>query len=142
MTFDGLRVTGVQATASGKPVSFAAAEVIISAGTLQSPVMLLRNGIGSGAELRARGMPVIADRPGVGTNLQNHPVVYIVAQLRRGAAQSAALKSHSVALMRYTSGVTDCPPLDIVCVPFNRAKMTFRDTATTDDGETDFSVWL
>src|SRR3546814_17654402 len=59
------------------------------------------------------GIPVLADRTGVGGNLQNHQVVYIVAQLRRGAAQPEALKSHSIAALRYSSGAADCPPLDL-----------------------------
>src|SRR3546814_2508587 len=59
------------------------------------------------------GIPVLADRTGVGGNLQNHQVVYIVAQLRRGAAQPESLKSHSIAALRYSSGAADCPPLDM-----------------------------
>jgi choline dehydrogenase len=47
-------------------------EIIVSAGALQSPALLLRSGVGPAADLRALGIEVIADRPEVGANLQDH----------------------------------------------------------------------
>ncbi|MDA0785009.1 MAG: GMC family oxidoreductase N-terminal domain-containing protein [Proteobacteria bacterium] len=113
LLMDGTRVTGVAATIDGAAREFSAQEVIICAGALQSPVMLLRAGIGPAAALRALDLPVLADRAGVGANLQNHPVVYVVAQLHRDAAQPAAMKSHSTATERFSSGVAGCGPLDM-----------------------------
>ena len=110
---EGARVTGVAATVDGAPQEFLAREVIVCAGALQSPEMLLRAGIGPAAQLRALDMKVTADRVGVGANLQNHAVVYLVAQLRRDAAQPAAMKSHSTATERFSSGVAGCGPLDM-----------------------------
>jgi 5-(hydroxymethyl)furfural/furfural oxidase len=108
------RVTGIVARrADGSEQSFVAGETIVSCGTLQSPTVLLRAGIGDGEALAALGLPVVAHRPGVGANLQNHQCVYLVAQLKRGAAQAAALKQHSVAGIRYSSKLDGCPPLDM-----------------------------
>ncbi len=107
------RATGVVVRVDGEERSFIAGEVVICCGTLQSPTMLLRAGIGPAADLRALGMDVTADLPGVGANLQNHQCVYMVAQLRRGAAQPEALKQHSVAGIRYSSGVAGCQALDM-----------------------------
>jgi 5-(hydroxymethyl)furfural/furfural oxidase len=107
------RVTGVVVAVDGEERSFVAGEVVIACGALQSPAMLLRAGIGPAAELMALGLDVTADRPGVGANLQNHQCVYLVAQLRRAAAQPAHLKQHSVAGIRYSSKVDGCPPLDM-----------------------------
>lgn len=109
----GARVTGVAVRVDGAIQEFSANEVIVCAGALQSPVILLRAGIGPAAGLREVGMPVMADRAGVGANLLNHAVVYIVAQLRRDAAQPAAMKSHSTATERFSSGVEGCGPLDM-----------------------------
>ena len=53
----------------------AADEVIICAGAYLSPVLLLRSGIGPAAGLAALGCPVVADLPGVGANLADHPWV-------------------------------------------------------------------
>ena len=47
-------------------------EVIVCCGALGSPGLLLRSGIGPGAYLRERGIPVVHDLPGVGQNLQEH----------------------------------------------------------------------
>lgn len=110
---DGPRVTGVAARVDGETEVFSGHEIIVCAGALQSPAILLRAGIGAAAALRQLGIPVVADRPGVGANLQNHAVVYLVAQLRRGAAQPAAMKSHSTATERFSSGVAGCGPLDM-----------------------------
>ncbi|MEK9662953.1 MAG: GMC oxidoreductase, partial [Alphaproteobacteria bacterium] len=107
------RVTGIVARTPAGERTFVAGETILACGTLQSPTMLLRNGIGPGPALTALGLPVIADRPGVGANLQNHQCVYLVAQLKRGAAQDAALNPHSVASIRYSSQVEGCPALDM-----------------------------
>ncbi|WP_204302862.1 GMC family oxidoreductase N-terminal domain-containing protein, partial [Stenotrophomonas maltophilia] len=48
-------------------------EVIVSAGAFQSPQLLLLSGVGDAGSLRRLGIPVVADSPGVGQNLQDHP---------------------------------------------------------------------
>jgi choline dehydrogenase len=55
----------------------AAREVILSAGAIGSPQLLLLSGIGPADELRALGIPVVADLPGVGKNLQDHVMVSV-----------------------------------------------------------------
>jgi choline dehydrogenase len=50
-------------------------EVVLCAGAYGSPAILLRSGIGPAADLRALAIPVVADRPGVGANLLDHPDV-------------------------------------------------------------------
>jgi choline dehydrogenase len=55
----------------------AADEIVVSAGTYGSPALLLRSGIGPVGELRALGVPVVADVPGVGRNLADHPGVEV-----------------------------------------------------------------
>jgi choline dehydrogenase len=65
------RAVGVRALIGGDVRDFRAREVIISAGTLQSPAILMRSGIGPAAHLRDVGIPVVADLP-VGLNLHDH----------------------------------------------------------------------
>lgn len=73
ITFEGRRATGVHAVCGGQAMSFTARrEVLLCGGTLASPTLLLRSGVGPSAELAEFGIPVVADLPGVGRNLQEH----------------------------------------------------------------------
>jgi len=60
-----------------------AGEVIVSAGAYLSPALLLRSGIGPAADLAALGRPIVADLPGVGANLADHPAVAIDLECAR-----------------------------------------------------------
>lgn len=71
------RATGVEIERGGQiEIIKANREVIISASTFNSPKILLASGIGPAAELKALGINVVADRPGVGKNLQDHLEFY------------------------------------------------------------------
>ncbi|HEX5805909.1 MAG TPA: GMC family oxidoreductase N-terminal domain-containing protein, partial [Macromonas sp.] len=71
--FDGQRAVGVQVKRDGQLLTLKArTEVIVSAGAMGSPALLMRSGIGPAAHLQAHGIEVLADRPGVGSNLQEH----------------------------------------------------------------------
>ena len=71
---DGKRATGVEFRLNGKTERVHAnREVILCAGTYSSPHLLMLSGIGPAAHLRAMGVDVVHDLPGVGENLQEHP---------------------------------------------------------------------
>lgn len=78
---DGTRVSGVDYVRGvgrrGVRRSVVAGEVILCGGAINSPQLLLLAGIGPAAELEALGIPVVADLPGVGRNLQDHLEVYV-----------------------------------------------------------------
>lgn len=77
LKLDGKRVTGVSGTHKGKPIQLnAGKEVILSAGSIASPMILQRSGIGPSALLARLGIPVRHDLAGVGQNLQDHMEVY------------------------------------------------------------------
>jgi choline dehydrogenase len=70
--------TGVSFVRGGAPASArAASEVIVCAGAVGSPQLLLLSGIGPARQLRTLGIDAVADVPGVGQNLQDHPVVLV-----------------------------------------------------------------
>ncbi len=72
------RAVGVEVERGGKiEVIRARREVILAASSINSPKLLLLSGIGPGAELAAHGIDVVADRGGVGRNLQDHLELYI-----------------------------------------------------------------
>jgi choline dehydrogenase len=71
--FEDGRASGVAFRRGGEAqVVRARREVLLSAGTMQSPAILLRSGIGPAGELRQLGIEIVADRPEVGRNLQEH----------------------------------------------------------------------
>ncbi len=81
LRFEGRRAAGVDVRrADGSTQTLSATrEVVLSAGALQSPQLLLASGVGDGAELQALGIPVVHDLPAVGRHLHDHPdVVQIV----------------------------------------------------------------
>lgn len=70
---DGGRATGVEVLRTGQRVRCRARrDVILSAGAIASPLILMRSGIGPGGELQRHGIAVLRDLPGVGANLQDH----------------------------------------------------------------------
>ena len=82
--FDGARATGVEYRQGGelKRVS-ATREVILAAGSLQSPQLLQLSGIGPAPLLQQFGIPVVRDVPGVGENLQDHLQLRLIFKCTR-----------------------------------------------------------
>ncbi|RQR27287.1 GMC family oxidoreductase [Burkholderia sp. Bp9142] len=74
---DDRQATGVEIQCDGAVQSIAAArEVILSAGSLNSPQILMLSGVGPGEELQRHGIRQVVDLPGVGRNLQDHFYVH------------------------------------------------------------------
>ncbi|MEH7827077.1 choline dehydrogenase [Gemmobacter denitrificans] len=72
------RATGVEIEQRGQVVVIPATrEVILAASSINSPKLLLLSGIGPAAHLAEHGIPLVADRPGVGQNLQDHLELYL-----------------------------------------------------------------
>ncbi|MEO1456749.1 MAG: choline dehydrogenase [Pseudomonadota bacterium] len=72
------RARGVEIARGGRVETVRARrEVILAASAINSPKLLMLSGIGPGAHLAEHGIAVVADRPGVGANLQDHLEVYI-----------------------------------------------------------------
>ncbi|WP_410632430.1 GMC family oxidoreductase [Amycolatopsis sp. cmx-4-83] len=79
LRFSGARVTGVEVSIDGVARELSADLVVLAAGALASPAILLRSGVGPAGELAALGIDVVADLPGVGRNLHDHllsPVIF------------------------------------------------------------------
>ncbi|HJV60924.1 MAG TPA: choline dehydrogenase [Albitalea sp.] len=77
--FEGDRAVGVEYLCQGRnEVAVARREVILSAGAIQSPQLLMLSGVGDAAALSALGLGVVKHLPGVGQNLQDHLDVLVV----------------------------------------------------------------
>ncbi|GAA3177578.1 GMC family oxidoreductase [Nonomuraea roseoviolacea] len=95
--FDGRRAVGIEH--DGGAQLRARREVILAAGAIGSPYLLMRSGVGAAAELRDAGVPVVRDLPEVGKNLQDHLSSGVIVRCRQPVTLS---KAESVSnLLRY-----------------------------------------
>lgn len=114
LSTEGCRVTGAvlrRPDGSGRAVR--ARHVVLCAGALHSPTLLLRAGIGPAAHLRDCGIAVVADRPGVGANLRDHPALTIAQYLPRALRLPSAYRRASFLALRYSSGRPGGSPSDM-----------------------------
>jgi 5-(hydroxymethyl)furfural/furfural oxidase len=110
--FDGNRAVGVDFIAGGRRRTAFADQVVVAAGAVHSPALLMRSGIGPGEHLRSLGIPVVIDLP-VGDGFQEHPNVYFAFPLRDGLRPPVNGR-HTNALLRWTSGLGDGGPDDMM----------------------------
>ncbi len=90
VNLQGSRATGITIRREGKKQVLAAStEIILAAGTVNSPQLLMLSGIGPADMLRRQGIDVVEDLPGVGANLQDHPTVSVA--MSNPGAESYAL---------------------------------------------------
>jgi len=102
--FDGRKATGVRALVSGKEEVFNAGRVILCAGAVFTPAVLLRSGIGPAAQVRRLGAALVSDRPGVG-RLYDHPLLTVTFRLKEKhrAPEPAPRDFFSSILLLWTS---------------------------------------
>lgn len=82
---DGGRCTGVETlTPDGSAETLNAKLVVLCAGALMSPCILMRSGIGARDEVEALGVAHVVDAPGVGKNLSDHPALAVVCAVKDG----------------------------------------------------------
>ncbi|MFJ2177383.1 GMC family oxidoreductase [Streptomyces sp. NPDC087851] len=98
----GTRATGVRVrTADGEEKLIEArAEVIVCAGAVDTPRLLLHSGIGPRADLEKLGIPVVHDLPGVGENLLDHPESVIVWETDGPIPENSAMDSDAGLFVR------------------------------------------
>lgn len=109
LIFEGEKVVGVQ---TGSDAIFGA-HVILCAGALGSPAILLRSGIGPEDELAHGQVKMRHHLPGVGQNLQDHPVVFIACHITKSAKQKPQMKNHLNAGWRGSSKLAGTQPHDL-----------------------------
>jgi choline dehydrogenase len=121
LVLDGGRCTGVEVERDGAAqVVTAGREVVLSAGAVDSPRLLLLSGVGPAAELEAAGVPVRHDLPGVGRNLHDHPLCGVVYEASQPIP--AGLTNHAETSMLWRSDPSLPGPdmqLMFIHVPFH-----------------------
>lgn len=113
IVFEGKRAVGAEIVRNGAGEVVRGREVILSCGSVHSPAVLMRSGVGASDEIAALGIPVVHHLAGVGRNLIEHPVVSVSCYLN-GAGRLANLqRHHTQAHLRYSSGLDGCPAGDM-----------------------------
>jgi choline dehydrogenase-like flavoprotein len=100
VVFSGGRVRGVELVNGQRRELVGTPAVVLCAGAVHSPAILLRSGIGPPARLRALGIEIVAPRPGVGANLSDHPAVLLDLRLTEAAAARARQTQPGSCLLR------------------------------------------
>lgn len=136
---DGKRAVGVKIRRKGANEEFRATkEIILSAGAIASPKILMQSGIGPESHLRDHGIVPALDLPGVGRNLQEHPAIMMSEHVNqptlnmetgplkvirhgldfifRGRGPATAAIGHAVAFVRVSEGA-QAPELQISYTP-------------------------
>src|SRR5579872_519350 len=116
--FDGARAIGVRVRMAGGWREVRGGEVILSAGAVASPAILLRSGVGPAAHLEAHGIAVKAALP-VGEGVQDHPAIFLPVRLGPHAQPPPGFR-HTNACVRYSSGLAGAGPNDMMMVAMNR----------------------
>ena len=88
--FEGRRAVGVEACDAESDLLVHARRVVLCAGAIHTPGILLRSGVGPSAELHRLGVHRVADVPGVGARLGDHPGTALFFLPKRGAAPAGA----------------------------------------------------
>jgi choline dehydrogenase len=102
------RAVGVEAESGGKVFHVAADRVVLSAGAIRSPHLLMLSGIGSEDHLRQFGIPTVCHLAGVGENLWNHLSVQTTFKVRDGISLAAHTDAAHFSL-HYTADRSSAP---------------------------------
>jgi 5-(hydroxymethyl)furfural/furfural oxidase len=105
--------TGVATSRGGARQEMRARHVVLSAGALATPAILMRSGIGPAPHLADCGIEVLQNLPGVGQNLMEHPSAGLVLFLKPSARQRGVPDYHIPIGYRFSSGLEGCPPGDM-----------------------------
>ena len=118
VVFEGSRAVGVEFIANGRRERVRARQVILAAGAVHSPAILVRSGVGPAATLAALGARVIADLP-VGHGLQDHALFSIALRLKPAHVPPAGFR-HTNCCARVAADDVPGGPGDLMFVAMNR----------------------
>lgn len=116
--FDGTRAIGVECRENGKAKHYHGTEIIVSAGTIESPKLLQLSGIGDASHLSKLGIDMVADRPAVGSNLREHVTFTLQFRLSGDYSQNKQysgwrLMLHGLRYYVFRKGLLAHSPYDV-----------------------------
>ncbi len=115
--FEGKRAVGLEVESGGDSFDVAGEEIVLSAGAVGSPHLLLLSGVGPESQLANLGISVVHDLPGVGRNLKDHPKVYLTWNIADGypAQTRAAPGGAALRLTAAGSGLRNDLSISLGC---------------------------
>lgn len=116
--FDGVRATGVRAVTVDGERDFQGTTVVLAAGAIHSPAILLRSGVGRPEALAAFDTPLVADLP-VGENLVEHSAVWMGLHLKPEAWATSRDQRHTNCCVRYSSNLAGAGRNDMMFISMN-----------------------
>ena len=114
------RASGVELRRNGAIETITADNLVVCAGALHTPWLLMLSGIGPGEHLRQHGIEVQLDLAGVGANLMDHPAIHISGYLPPVSRHKMVLR-RNYTYLRWSSGMADVPEADMVMMAVCRS---------------------
>lgn len=112
----GHRAIGIEYSIGRSVSTVTAGEVILCAGAIGTPQVLMLSGIGPAAHLREVGVEVVHDLPGVGSNFQDHPLSVALWRAARPVPHSTLNHGEVIGLLRSDVAETAAPDIQLVFV--------------------------
>ncbi len=111
--FEGTRAAGAEIAHGDQSEIVRGRELILTCGSIHSPAVLMRSGVGAPDELAKHDIPVAAALPGVGRNLIEHPSVSISCYLGASGRLADLTRHHTQMHVRFSSRLPGCPAGDM-----------------------------
>ena len=143
VVFEGRRAVGVRLRRQGGWQEIRAGQVILSAGAVHSPAILMRSGVGPAGALAPHGIGALADLP-VGQGFQDHPLAALPITLKAEATPPPGFR-HTNTCVRYSSGLAGAGPGDMMMVSMNRLGDSLGSEVEAPEGARVFGligVWV
>ncbi|HEU0168578.1 MAG TPA: GMC family oxidoreductase N-terminal domain-containing protein [Chloroflexota bacterium] len=112
---EGKRAVAVEASVNGQAERIEAGEIVLAAGAIASPQLLMLSGIGPASHLSSVGVPVLLDLPGVGQGMRDHPALYTIWEGRQPAQPASGL-SFEVGLRATAPDSDDVLDMQVNCL--------------------------
>lgn len=112
--FDGTRAIGVEVARGGEALTLRGREIVLSAGAIKSPHLLLVSGVGPREQLERFDIPVVTDLPGVGADFSDHPDIAVLWQPRRSIVDYRTSQSMAACLNFSSTNSTAQGDLEIL----------------------------
>ena len=102
--FDGKRATGVEGESGGETFVLEGRHIVLCAGAVASPQLLMLSGVGPSRHLESQGIKLVHDLPGVGQNMKNHPSLSVRFRPKEGYSLESDSPRNQVALRSTSTG--------------------------------------